>query len=72
MYDHIYYCKNDGNTCEKKDTCLRYLNAVDNPTATLFKRACTLSNKYLLYINKTKETEVKDGEESGDDTKSAK
>jgi hypothetical protein len=70
MYDNIYYCRNANNTCEKRDTCLRYLNAADNPTATLFKCACTSNNQYLLYINKSKETESEDGKESGDDTES--
>ena len=62
MYDNIYYCRNDDNTCEKKDTCLRYLNAADHPAATLFKASCTLNNEYLLYINKDKI--IKKGDEN--------
>ena len=62
MYDHIYYCRNEGNTCDKKDTCLRYLNAVDHPVAALFKASCTLNNEYLLYINKDKI--IKKGDEN--------
>lgn len=59
MYDNIYYCRNAENTCPKKDTCLRYLDATDQPVATLFKQACTESNQYQLFIKK--EEEVNDG-----------
>lgn len=59
MFDNIYYCKNENNSCPKKDECLRYIDAVDQPAATLFKQACTESNQYQLFIKK--EEEVKDG-----------
>lgn len=29
MFDNIYYCKNENNTCLKKDECLRYIDATD-------------------------------------------
>lgn len=43
----------------KKDECLRYIDATDQPAATLFKQACTESNQYQLFIKK--EEEVNDG-----------
>lgn len=49
----IYYCVNENNKCEKKETCRRYLHVSDNNAATLFKNACTENNNYLLYIKET-------------------
>lgn len=62
MYDNIYYCRNAGNTCSKKDTCLRYLDEKDNPVSTLFEYACTEKNNFVLYIHK--DTEEIKGEEA--------
>ena len=49
--DTLYYCVNEGNTCDKKDTCKRYIQAENNCSATLFKRMCTVDNNYILYIH---------------------
>ena len=57
MYDNIYYCRNAENTCPKKNTCLRYLDATDQPVATLFKCSCTDKNNYQVYILKEQEKE---------------
>ena len=66
MFDNIYYCKNENNICLKKDKCLRYIDAVDQPAATLYKRACTEDNQYQLFIRK--EREANDGETTADNT----
>lgn len=50
--DSLYFCKNDDNTCDKKDSCRRYLEAEGKNTATLFKVACTEDNGCVLYIGK--------------------
>ena len=55
MFDNIYYCKNENNTCLKKDKCLRYTHAANQPAATLYKRACTENNQYQLFIKKEEE-----------------
>lgn len=62
MYDNIYYCRNAENTCSKKDSCLRYLDAKNNPVSTLFKYACTEKNNYVLYIHKDVEIKAAEGE----------
>lgn len=41
----------------KEDTCLRYLDATNQPVATLFKCSCTDKNNYQLYILKEQEKE---------------
>ena len=56
MFDNIYYCRNENNTCSKKDECLRYTDAANQPVATLFKQACTETNQYQLFIKKEEET----------------
>ena len=66
MFDNIYYCKNENNTCSKKDECLRYINANNQPSATLFKQACTVSNQYQLFIQK--ENEVNNEDTTADNT----
>ena len=48
----LYFCKNDGNTCDLKESCRRYLEAGEQTTATLFKAACTNDNNHVLYIQK--------------------
>lgn len=50
MYDNIYYCKNDENTCSLRNKCLRFLNAKDQCVATLYKAACTDNNNHILFI----------------------
>lgn len=47
--DSLYFCKNDDNTCDLKESCRRYLEDKGKNTATLFKVACTEDNEYLLY-----------------------
>lgn len=61
--DSLYFCKNDGNTCDLKESCRRFLEAEGQAAATLFKAACTKNNNYVLYIQK--EGEEKNGPESG-------
>lgn len=46
----IYYCTKENNTCPKKESCKRYIEADNNPCITLFKMMCTKDNNYLLYI----------------------
>lgn len=50
MSDAIYYCTNKNNTCQKKESCKRYLDVDGKNHATLYKMACTESNNYILYI----------------------
>lgn len=52
MSDAIYYCTNKNNTCQKKESCKRYLDVDGKNHATLFKMACTENNNYILYIKK--------------------
>ena len=52
MSDAIYYCTNKNNTCQKKESCKRYLDVDGKNHATLFKIACTENNNYILYIKK--------------------
>ena len=61
--DSLYFCKNDGNTCDLKESCRRFLEAEGQIAATLFKAVCTKDNNYVLYIQK--EGEEKSGPESG-------
>ena len=53
----LYYCKRDGNECELRESCERYLTD-DSCHVTLFKEACTSENSHVLYIEKTKEVLV--------------
>lgn len=55
--DSLYFCKNDDNTCDLKESCRRFLEAEGQMTATLFKAACTKNNNYVLYIQKEGEEE---------------
>ena len=55
--DSLYFCKNDDNTCDLKESCRRFLEAEGQMTATLFKAACTKNNNYVLYIKKEGEEE---------------
>lgn len=55
--DSLYFCKNDDNTCDLKESCRRFLEAEGQMTATLFKSACTKNNNYVLYIQKEGEEE---------------
>lgn len=48
--DSYYFCQKDGNSCEKRETCKRYLNTEGQATSRLFKVMCTEQNNYLLYI----------------------
>lgn len=50
--DSLYFCKNDDNTCDLKESCRRFLEAEGQMAATLFKAACTKNNNYVLYIQK--------------------
>ena len=61
--DSLYFCKNDGNTCDLKESCRRFIEAEGQIAATLFKAACIKDNNYVLYIQK--EGEEKSGPESG-------
>jgi hypothetical protein len=59
MSDAIYYCTNKNNTCQKKESCKRYLDVDGKNHATLFKFACTENNNYLLFMDKeTKENDT--------------
>lgn len=61
MNDNLYYCTKDNNTCPKKESCLRYMDAEDKNHATLFKMACIEDNNYILYIkHKKKEGDSND------------
>lgn len=69
MPDLIYYCKQENNTCNKKEECKRYMECTaDKPQATLFKVSCTEDNNYLLFmkhqeeINKVEENTDKETE----------
>ena len=54
MPDLIYYCKQEDNTCNKKEECKRYMECTaDKPQATLYKVSCTERNSYLLYMKHT-------------------
>lgn len=55
MNDLLYYCTRDNNTCSKKETCERYLEADNKNSATLFKLSCTENNNYILYIKQEKD-----------------
>ena len=48
--DGLYYCTPMNNTCNKKDTCKRYVHAENNVCTTLFKMMCNETNNYILYI----------------------
>lgn len=61
--DSLYFCKNDGNTCDLKESCRRFLEAEGQAAATLFKAACTDNNSHVLYIKK--EGEEKNDAKSG-------
>lgn len=54
-----YMCTQDNNVCDKKENCIRYLQAnnTDEVHTTLFKQACTESNNWILYIEQPKEEE---------------
>lgn len=45
-----YFCQKDGNDCEKRETCKRYLNSANQATSRLFKEMCNDKNNYVLYI----------------------
>ena len=55
MNDLLYFCTRDNNTCPKKETCGRYLEAENKNIATLFKMSCTERNNYVLYIEYKKD-----------------
>lgn len=46
----IYYCTKENNICEKRETCMRYLESKDKNKTTLFKQMCTNENNYILYV----------------------
>ena len=48
--DSLYYCTPTNNTCIKKDTCKRYVQAKNNVCTTLFKMVCNDNNDHILYI----------------------
>lgn len=48
--DSLYFCKNDDNTCDLKESCRRFLEADGQEIATLFKAACTKNNNHLLVL----------------------
>lgn len=51
MPDLIYYCKQENNTCNKKEECKRYMECTkEKPQTTLYKVSCTEKNNYLLYM----------------------
>lgn len=58
MSDSIYYCTNENNNCSKKEECKRYLDVDGKNHATLFKRACTENNNYVLFIRAAKENKI--------------
>ena len=57
MSNLIYYCTQENNTCPKKETCKRYMNAEGKNHTTLFKVACTENNNYVLFME-YKEKEI--------------
>lgn len=48
--DSYYFCQKDGNDCEKRETCKRYLNSENQVTSRLFKVMCNEQNNHVLYI----------------------
>ena len=56
MITKYYCCNQEENPCEKKEQCERFINATENPSATLYKCACTEENEWILFI-KSKEEE---------------
>lgn len=48
----LYYCTKENNPCPKKESCKRYLESENECTAPLFARACTESNRYILFLRK--------------------
>lgn len=51
----LYFCKQENNTCPRKEECKRYMEAENENCATLFKAACTEDNNYVLFIKYEKE-----------------
>lgn len=49
MFVFLDCCTHTNNSCPKKETCERYLNANENNSTDLFNRACTRKNNYSLY-----------------------
>ena len=48
--DSYYFCQKDGNDCEKRETCKRYLNSEGQAISRLFKIMCNEQNDHVLYI----------------------
>lgn len=51
-----YFCRKDGNDCEKRETCKRYLNSEGQVASKLFKVMCNEQNDHVLYAPKGDES----------------
>ena len=59
MPDLIYYCRQEENTCPRKEECRRYMECTqDKSQATLFKVSCTENNNYVLFIQHKQEENI--------------
>ena len=54
----VYYCRQENNTCPKREQCERFVNAdkTENKTS-LFKVACTEHNDFILFMQYQPEEE---------------
>jgi hypothetical protein len=57
----VYYCRQENNTCPKREQCERFVNAdkTENKTS-LFKIACTEQNNFILFMKHQLEEETTD------------
>lgn len=57
----VYYCRQENNTCPKREQCERFVNAdkTENKTS-LFKIACTEQNNFILFMEHQLEEETTD------------
>lgn len=55
----IYYCSQEGNTCDKKEQCQRYIGAIEKDInkTSLYKVACTQANNRVLFMQTEKKGE---------------
>ena len=60
MIAPLYGCRELGNECELRNSCIRY---AEEPSARLWAMACNEENQYLLYIKKPEKLEDKEEKE---------
>ena len=63
----VYYCRQENNTCPKREQCERFVNAdkTENKTS-LFKVACTAQNNFILFMKHQAEEEETTHEQATD------